>query len=77
MLFYLLAKPGKNAIAGMFISIIVSKAVFRLMKCLFISGIAFNSTNLFANWQSQLIMSIVLACAFGLLLKLTEKRPTA
>ena len=77
MLFYLLTKPGKNAIAGMFISIIVSKVVFRLMKCLFVSGIAFNSANLLANWQSQLIMSIVLACAFGLLLKLTEKRPTA
>ena len=77
MLFYLLTKPGKNAIAGMFISIIVSKVVFRLMKCLFVSSIAFNSANLLANWQSQLIMSIVLACAFGLLMKLTEKRPTA
>ena len=73
-LFYWLTKLGKNAIAGMLVSIIVSKVVFRLLKCLFVSSIAFNSANLMANWQSQLIMSIVLACGFGLLLKLTEKK---
>ncbi len=73
-LFYWLTKLGKNAIAGMLVSIIVSKVVFRLLKCLCVSGIAFNSANLMANWQSQLIMSIVLACGFGLLLKLTEKK---
>ncbi len=73
-LFYWLTKLGKNAIVGMLVSIIVSKVVFRLLKCLCVSGIAFNTANLMANWQSQLIMSIVLACGFGLLLKLTEKK---
>jgi len=72
-LFYWLTKLGKNAIAGMLVSIIVSKVVFRLLKCLCVSSIAFNSANLMANWQSQLIMSIVLACGFGLLLKINEK----
>ncbi len=73
-IFYLLSHLGKSAIVGMFISIIVSKIVFRLLKCLFVGGIAFNSTSLMANWQLQLLMSIVLACVYGLLLKFKEKR---
>ena len=73
-LFHLLTKVTKSAFVGMFAGILVSKIVFRLLKCLVITNDALQASVVLANWQLQLIMSFALAVGFALLLRLKVKK---
>jgi len=58
----------------MFTGILVSKVVFRLLKCLVMTNGAIQASIVLANWQLQLIMSFALAVGFALLLRLKVKK---
>jgi hypothetical protein len=73
-LFHLLTKVTKSAFVGMFAGILVSKIVFRLLKCLVVTNGALQASVVLANWQLQLIMSFALVVGFALLLRLKVKK---
>ena len=72
-LFHLLTRVTKSTFVGMFTGIVISKVVFRLVKCLFLTNGAFQASAVVANWQLQLIVSFALAAGFVILLKFKEK----
>ena len=67
-LYHVLTRTTKSAFVGMLTGIIVSKAVFRVLKWAILGHGSYFATAVFANWQIQLIVSVVLAIGFALLL---------
>ena len=58
---------------GMLTGVIVSKAVFRVLKWAILANGSNFATVVFANWQIQLIVSLALAIGFALLLSLKKR----
>lgn len=72
-IYHLLTRVTKSAFVGMLTGIIVSKAVFRVLKWAILANGSYFATVVFANWQIQLIVSLALAIGFALLLSLKKR----
>ena len=72
-LFHLVSSLTRSAFWGMFIGVIVSKVVYRLMKWSVLSNEMFQASALIENWQLQLIMSVVLSVGFVVIYKLKQR----
>lgn len=72
-LFHLVSSLTRSAFWGMFIGVIVSKVVYRLMKWSALSNEMFQASALIENWQLQLIMSVVLSVGFVVIYKLKQR----
>lgn len=72
-IYHLLTRVTKSAFVGMFTGIIVSKALFRVLKWAMLINGSYITSVLFANWQIQLIVSVALTIGFTLLLGIKRK----